>query len=122
MRQADADTIAAGTPGRELMARAAGGIFDAWPWQGKTAILCGTGNNAGDGYALALLLLKAGKECRLFRLEDRFSEDGRFYYDRCLAVGIPDGLFTEGTDLGGFDQIVDCIFGTGFRGILITSA
>ena len=116
MRQADADTIAAGTPGRELMARAAGGIFDAWTWQGKTAILCGSGNNAGDGYALALLLLKAGKECRLFRLEDRFSEDGRFYYDRCLSAGIPDGLFTEGTDLGGFDQIVDCIFGTGFRG------
>ncbi len=116
MRQADADTIAAGVPGRELMARAARGIFDAWPWQGRTAILCGSGNNAGDGYALALLLKAAGKECRLFRLGERFSEDGRYYYDRCLASGIPDGLFTEETELSGYDQIVDCIFGTGFRG------
>ena len=60
MRQADADTIAAGTPGTVLMARAAKGIFDAWPWQGPTAIVCGSGNNAGDGYALALLLAEAG--------------------------------------------------------------
>ena len=116
MRKADADTIAAGTPGRELMARAARGIYDAWPWQGETAILCGSGNNAGDGYALALLLKEAGKACRLIRLGDRFSEDGRYYYDRCLAAGIPDGLFTEGTGLRGYEQIVDCIFGTGFRG------
>ena len=116
MRRADADAIAAGTPGRELMARAARGIFDAWPWQGRTAILCGSGNNAGDGYALALLLHGAGKSCRLFRLGDKFSEDGRYYYDRCLSAGIPDGLFTEGTALQGYDQIVDCIFGTGFRG------
>ena len=31
MRKADGDTIAAGVPGRELMARAARGIFEAWP-------------------------------------------------------------------------------------------
>ena len=116
MRQADADTIAAGTPGRELMARAARGIFESWPWQGKTAILCGSGNNAGDGYALALLLKEAGKDCRILRLGDTFSEDGRYYYDRCLAAGIPDGRFTEGTELRDCSQIVDCVFGTGFRG------
>ena len=79
MRRADADTIAAGAPGRELMARAARGIYAAWPWQGETAILCGSGNNAGDGYALALLLKAAGKACRLLRLSERFSEDGRYY-------------------------------------------
>ena len=79
MRRADADTIAAGTPGRELMARAARGIYEAWPWQGETAILCGSGNNAGDGYALALLLREAGHPCRIFRLGDKFSEDGKYY-------------------------------------------
>ena len=116
MRRADADTIAAGTPGRELMARAARGIYAAWPWQGKTAILCGSGNNAGDGYALALLLREAGKECCLIRLGDRFSADGRHYYDRCLTAGVPDSLFSKDMDLSGYTQIVDCIFGTGFRG------
>ena len=116
MRQADARTIAAGTPGRVLMARAARGIFEAWPWQGETAILCGSGNNAGDGYALALLLKEAGIPCRLLRLGDRFSEDGRYYYDRCLAAGIPEELCTPETDLTPYAEIVDCIFGTGFRG------
>ncbi len=116
MRKADADTIAAGIPGRELMSRAARGIFEAWPWQGPVAVVCGSGNNAGDGYALALLLRDAGIPCSLFRLGEKFSEDGRYYYDRCLAAGIPDGLCAEDTDLSGFREIVDCIFGTGFRG------
>ncbi len=116
MRQADADTIAAGTPGRVLMARAAKGIFEAWPWQGETGILCGSGNNAGDGYALALLLRDSGHPCRLLRLGDRFSEDGRHYYEKCLAAGIPDEVCTEETDLRGYAQLVDCLFGTGFRG------
>lgn len=116
MRQADADTIAAGTPGRVLMARAAEGIFRAYPWRGETAIVCGSGNNAGDGYALALLLHDAGLPCRLLRLGDRFSEDGRYYYERCLAAGIPDEGCTAETALEGYAQIVDCIFGTGFHG------
>ena len=116
MRQADADTIAAGTPGTVLMARAAKGIFDAWPWQGPAAIVCGSGNNAGDGYALALLLAEASIPCRLLRLGDRFSPDGRYYYERCLAAGIPDEVITEETDLSSCREIVDCMFGTGFHG------
>ncbi|MBR4702516.1 MAG: NAD(P)H-hydrate dehydratase [Oscillospiraceae bacterium] len=116
MRRADADTIAAGTPGRELMARAARGIYESWPWQGETAILCGSGNNAGDGYALALLLRSTGHPCRLLRLGDRLSEDGRYYYEQCLAQGIPEEACSESTGLEGYEQIVDCLFGTGFRG------
>ena len=116
MRQADADTIAAGTPGRVLMARAARGIFDSWPWQGETAILCGSGNNAGDGYALALLLREAGHPCRLLRLGEKLSEDGRYYCEQCRALGIPEEACGEDTRLEGYAQIVDCLFGTGFRG------
>ena len=116
MRQADADTIAAGTPGRVLMARAAKGIFEAYPWQGETALVCGSGNNGGDGYALALLLHASGIPCRLLRMGEKFSEDGRYYYEQCLAAGIPDEVCTEETDLTGFSEIVDCILGTGFRG------
>ena len=56
MRESDAATIASGTPGAELMRRAGEGLLHAADWQGPVAIVCGTGNNAGDGYALALLL------------------------------------------------------------------
>ena len=65
MRSCDAAAIAAGTPARELMRRAGEGIYRSYPWRGPTAIVCGTGNNAGDGYVLALCLRRAGIRCRL---------------------------------------------------------
>ena len=60
MRAADAYTIAHFTPGRELMRRAAEGVYGAVAWHGRTAILAGGGNNGGDGYALAGILAAAG--------------------------------------------------------------
>ena len=53
MRCSDAHTIATLVPGRELMYRAALGIFKAADWSGRTAIVVGSGNNGGDGFALA---------------------------------------------------------------------
>ncbi len=51
-------------PDRELMERAAKAAFDylqaSWPQAKTIGILCGRGNNGGDGYALALLAQKAG--------------------------------------------------------------
>ena len=113
MRLSDAATIEAGTPGRELMMRAARGVFDAVSeWKAPVAIVCGSGNNAGDGYALALLFREAGIPCSLLRTSDRFSDDGRYYYDKCMEAGIEDAPF----DLDGFNTVVDCILGTGFKG------
>ena len=116
MRRSDAACIAAGTSGRELMARAGRGVFEAYPWQGPTAVLCGTGNNAGDGYVLAALLHEAGIPCRLFLLEKRFSADGEFYFRRCLELGIPWTLWEPGMTLTDYREAADCIFGTGFHG------
>ena len=113
MRKSDAAAIAAGTPGRELMRRAAEGIFAAGKWRAPVAVVCGTGNNAGDGYALALLLHAHGIGCTVFLLSDRFSDDGRYYYGQCLAAGVP---CLPCPDVSGFASIADCIFGTGFAG------
>ena len=84
MRKSDAATIAAGTPGTELMMRAARGVFGAVSWKAPVAIVCGSGNNAGDGYVIAGLLWKRGITCRIFLLSDKFSEDGAWYYQQCL--------------------------------------
>ena len=65
MRVSDANTIANKIPAKELMMRAAKGIFDSVRWNGPVAIICGSGNNAGDGYALATLLYDSGIDCRL---------------------------------------------------------
>ena len=116
MRRSDAACIAGGVPGTELMARAGRGVFDAYPWQGPTAILCGTGNNAGDGYVLAALLHEAGIPCRLFLSQERFSPDGEHYFRRCMELGIPWTLWEPGTDLSAYREVADCLFGTGFHG------
>lgn len=116
MRECDAATIAGGISGRELMMRAGKGVLAAHDWRGRTAIVCGSGNNAGDGYVLALLLLERGMDVTVFLLDERFSRDGSFYYEKCLAAGIRVLRFETDMHLSGYDTVVDCIFGTGFRG------
>ncbi|MBR6381669.1 MAG: NAD(P)H-hydrate dehydratase [Lachnospiraceae bacterium] len=116
MRASDAATIAGGTSGRELMMRAARGIFDAAAWKAPAAIICGTGNNAGDGYALALLLEEAGIFCELFLITDRFTEDGGFFHAKCLERGIPEHLMRDTPSLKGYGTVADCLLGTGFHG------
>ena len=77
MRRSDAGAIASGMPGRELMRRAGEGIFRAGEWKAPVAVVCGTGNNAGDGYVLAKLLADAGIPCEILLQEERFTPDGR---------------------------------------------
>ncbi len=116
MRESDAAAIAAGTPGVELMARAGRGIFEAARWKPPVAVVCGTGNNAGDGYVLALLLKENGITCTVFLLEEKWSADGRYYYDKCVSAGVELRLLGDKPDFSGYASIADCIFGTGFSG------
>ncbi|HEY2358212.1 MAG TPA: NAD(P)H-hydrate dehydratase [Phenylobacterium sp.] len=63
MARADAAAIAAGTPGLTLMERAGAAVADAvcarFPRQ-AAIVLCGPGNNGGDGYVAARLLKERG--------------------------------------------------------------
>ena len=122
MQESDCATIESGTSARELMLRAAKGIFESYAWGGKTLIVCGVGNNAGDGYALATLLHKANLSCDLLLLTDRFSEDGQYYFEICKQKGILHTLWSGSFDFSPYTQIVDCIFGIGFRGTLDADA
>ena len=116
MRKSDAWTIANRTPGKELMLRAGQRIFESVDWQGPVAIVCGSGNNAGDGFVLADLLRNAGIPCRLVLLGEKCSEEGRFYLNRCVSAGVPVLPWAGPESLRDARTIVDCIFGTGFRG------
>ena len=122
MQESDQATIKSGISGRELMLRAAKGILDSYTWNGKTLIVCGTGNNAGDGYALATLMQEADLSCDLLLLSNRFSEDGQYYFDICKEKGITYTLWSSSFDFSLYSQIVDCIFGIGFRGSLDNAA
>ena len=119
MRAADRYTIEKGTPSKELMRRAAQGVFDAYPaWSGsRTLVVCGSGNNGGDGYALAAILKDHGFDVTVLRTSEKFSEDGAYYHRECLQKGVTDLLYgADGPDFGSFDVIVDCMLGTGFSG------
>ena len=116
MRKSDTAASAAGTPGRELMLRAGQAIFDSVNWKPPVAILCGSGNNAGDGYVIAKLLHDADIACDLILLSEKFSEDGAYYFNLCKEAGIPSRSWDASMDLSGYGTIADCLFGTGFRG------
>ena len=118
MRRSDAYTIENYVPSKELMYRAADGVYKAYDgWQGKkTAIVVGGGNNGGDGYALAGILKKEGMDPVVFEVSERRSEDGQYYHDIAEELGVEMKPFNADTSLSGYDVIVDCVLGTGFTG------
>ena len=116
MRQSDAYTIENYMDSKSLMYRAGIGVFESCDWQGSVAIVCGSGNNAGDGYVLALLLKEINVPVTLFLVKEKFSDDGRYYFDKCIKAEIPYILWNENTSFDGYKTVVDCIFGTGFKG------
>jgi NAD(P)H-hydrate epimerase len=117
MRISDRYTIDNLVPSKELMYRAGKGLFEAWDgWKSPVLIACGKGNNAGDGYVVAGFLLDRGIDVSLALVDDRFSEDGRYYYDKVKDRVTETFIYEEGRDLSGYAVIVDCILGTGFSG------
>lgn len=115
MRKSDKYTIDYITPSQELMLRAGRSVYNSVNWHGKTAIICGTGNNGGDGYVLALEMAKNILECEIILAQNKFSPDGEYYFNKCKKMNIPYKLYNN-TSLDNYDIIVDCIFGTGFKG------
>ncbi len=116
MRMSDAIAISSMVPGMELMRRAGEGIFRAAEWQAPVAVVCGTGNNAGDGFVTAMMLQENGIPCGIFLQEEKFTPDGKFWFGCCTAKKIPVRMWAETESLEGFRTVVDCIFGTGFHG------
>lgn len=115
MRLSDAYTIKHLVPSLELMHRAAYGVFLAHNWSGRTAIVAGSGNNGGDGYALACILHENGIDCAVFTLGYKLSADSSYYAEKAKTLGVPVSAFESGC-LAGFEVIVDCLLGTGFQG------
>ena len=98
------------------MYRAAYGVFQNVHWHGKIAIVTGSGNNGGDGFALACILSRHGYTCSIFTLGKRLTEDGLFYAQQASDMGVRITPFDSGCVLSDYDIVVDCLLGTGFRG------
>ena len=130
MRAIEREAIDSGrASGRELMERAGAAVVDAvmrqWPdldaAPGRAAVLCGPGNNGGDGFVIARLLADRGWQPVAFLLGDpeRLPADARANFERWRALG--DTVEARHHDAGveetirGADLVVDALFGTGLR-------
>lgn len=125
MRDADSYTIKNFIDSKELMYRAGEAIFYVADWNigDKVLILAGSGNNAGDGYVVTDLLNIEGIDVEILLIKDKFSEDGKYYFNICNQKGIKYSVLDDGTDyntllekFNSYDYILDCIYGTGFVG------
>lgn len=120
VRDLDARLIAAGTPGFELMRRAAHAAWRAlrrqWPDAGEITVLAGHGNNAGDGYLIAALALRAGWSVRVLAVGDasRLSGDAASAHGEARSVGVDIEAWSDGAELRGV--LVDALLGTGLGG------
>ncbi|MBW1877614.1 MAG: NAD(P)H-hydrate epimerase, partial [Deltaproteobacteria bacterium] len=103
-----------GVPGIALMetasravARAVARLHRADAERG-VVVVCGGGNNGGDGYACARWLHGWGLPVAVYPLKEQLSGDAAINRDACRRLGVP---FTDG--LGDAGLLVDAVFGTG---------
>ena len=125
VRQLDRLAIEAGTPGQTLMQRAAQAALDSlivrWPQARQLHIVCGKGNNGGDGYLLGMLALQAGLQPVVFEVTDHAAKlqgDAATARSRAAQAGVTIRLLpdTGDADLHACDLLVDAVLGTGLGG------
>lgn len=107
-----------GTPGLDLMERAGRGLSDLvleLAPTGRIVVVCGRGNNGGDGLVAARRLRELGREVDVLMLADpgELRGDARTNFER--LPGTPPAQFTAAA-LAGAAAVVDAILGTGFSG------
>ncbi|MGJ8521802.1 Bifunctional NAD(P)H-hydrate repair enzyme Nnr [Carnimonas sp. R-84981] len=122
-RELDRLAMQGGLPGFELMRRAGESAFTLlrkrWPSAHRILVLCGAGNNAGDGYVVAALARRSGLAAEVLALKDpeTLTEQAAQAYQMALEEGVP--IYwadTVLTDTGDIDLIVDGLLGTGTKG------
>lgn len=115
MSEADRLTIEAGILGFELMERAGRIVAEhavrMFEPKAPLLVLCGPGNNGGDGFVAARLLQEQGFDIHLVLLGDREYLKG----DAALAADSWNGPVSSFSDtqLEGISGIIDALFGAG---------
>lgn len=123
-RELDRLAAASGLSGEELMERAGRALFELmlarWPKVSAPAVLCGGGNNGGDGYVLARLAREAGLAPVIYqdRPLERLKGDARRMALRARDAGVPMQPLTLEQLPGRAPLLVDALLGTGLAGPL----
>jgi NAD(P)H-hydrate epimerase len=107
-----------GIPGATLMERAGLAAFEAlrrtWPGARRVSIVCGPGNNGGDGFVLARHAAAGGFDVRVSLVGEaaRLGGDALGAYERLRGASVETKPYAADM-LDGADVIVDALFGTG---------
>ncbi|MHB2165882.1 NAD(P)H-hydrate dehydratase [Alsobacter sp. R-9] len=115
MGEADRLTIAGGTAGLALMEKAGRSVADVvvrrFPAGSRVLVLCGPGNNGGDGFVAARVLVARGYRVALHLLGARDALKGDAGLAAAAWTGSVEPLSTA--DPGSADVVVDALFGAG---------
>nr|WP_290443991.1 NAD(P)H-hydrate dehydratase [Halomonas sp. Ps84H-12] len=121
VRELDQRTIAGGIESFALMQRAASSAWHSfrsrWPQARSVTVLCGGGNNGGDGHVLAALAMQSGLKVQRLSLKprDALSGDVARAAELATAAGVGFEEWHPHTTLAG-EVIVDALLGTGLSG------
>ncbi len=123
MRAIEAAAIESGAASAAaLMERAGRGVADAiavrWGQGGRAVVLCGPGNNGGDGFVVARLLRERGWQVLVHAMDDgaRATPEAAQARARWQAVGSVTSLEALSDEfLGAPTLVVDALFGTGLQ-------
>jgi hydroxyethylthiazole kinase-like uncharacterized protein yjeF len=119
LRELDRRTIAeAGLPGAALMERAgaaaAAELRRRYPDARRVAVVCGPGNNGGDGFVVARHLRDDGLDSWIVLV----AAADRVRGDAATMLGVADRLAVpRRDDLAGAEVVVDALLGTGAKGV-----
>ncbi|CAN0589763.1 unnamed protein product, partial [Ectocarpus sp. 12 AP-2014] len=121
VRELDRRTIASGIDGFALMQRAASSAWHSfrsrWPQARSLTVICGSGNNGGDGHVLAALAMQSGLKVQritLKPLEELRGDAGRAA-QLATSAGVGCEEWHAGAEFTG-DVIIDALLGTGLKG------
>lgn len=107
-----------GIPGQVLMQHAGEAAYrllrDRWPRVRKIAVVCGPGNNGGDGYVIARLAREAGLDTVTLYIGEPPSGDAGAMRAACEGAGLQPLPFEAG-QLAGRELIIDALFGIGLE-------
>lgn len=109
-----------GIPGYTLMTRAATAALRKlrarWPRAQRIRVVCGAGNNAGDGYVLARLAKTVGLDVRVGYVCDpaELTADARTAFAEAHAAGVPIAAFNARL-CADADVLVDALLGIGLE-------
>ena len=128
MKKTEQAFFDSGTDPVALMNSAAYAVYDlitrkAEKYLDKITVVCGKGNNGGDGYAVGVIMLERGFDVAVIYTEEPTTEEAAHYWDKYLEKGGIALKYNEDENeaasrIFASTLIVDALFGIGYKGKL----